>query len=118
MGEVAGDAIAQAITLLDGLVVIGGGIAGAHRQFLPAIVDEMNGTYEAPDGERFPRLAQRAFNLEDPAQLEAFLRGETKELNVPGSTRGVKFDGLQRTGVGVPAWGPAKPPPLARMLSP
>jgi len=101
MGEVAGDAIAQAITLLDGLVVIGGGIAGAHRQFLPAIVDEMNGTYQAPNGERFPRLAQRAFNLEDPPQLEAFLTGETKELTVPGSSRKVKFDGLQRTGVGI-----------------
>ncbi len=101
MGEVAGDAIAQAITLLDGLVVIGGGIAGAHRQFLPAIVDEMNGTYNAPDGEQFPRLGIRAFNLEDPAQLEAFLKGETKELTVPGSTRKVKFDGLQRTGVGI-----------------
>ena len=101
MGEVAGDAIAQAITLLDGLVVIGGGIAAAHRQFLPAIVDEMNGTYQAPSGEPFPRLAQRAFNLQDPRQLEAFLKGETKELTVPGSSRKVKFDGLQRTGVGI-----------------
>lgn len=101
MGEVAGDAIAQAITLLDGLVVIGGGIAGAHRQFLPAIVDEMNGTYAAPGGERFPRLGIRAFNLEDPRQLDDFLRGETRELVVPGGSRRVKFDGLQRTGVGI-----------------
>ena len=101
MGEVAGDAIAQAVTLLDGLVVIGGGIAGAHRQFLPAIVDEMNSSYIAPDGTRFPRLAQHVFNLEDPAQLAAFLKGETKELTVPGGTRKVRFDGLQRTGVGI-----------------
>ncbi len=101
MGEVAGDAIAQAITLLDGLVVIGGGIAGAHRRFLPAIVDEMNGAYLAPGGERFPRLGIRAFNLEDPAQLDVFLKGETRELTVPGTSRTVKFDALQRTGVGV-----------------
>jgi len=101
MGEVAGDAIAQAVTLLDGLVVIGGGIAGAHRQFLPAIVGEMNSSYIAPDGTRFPRLAQHAFNLEDPGQLAAFLKGETKELTVPGGTRKVRFDGLQRTGVGI-----------------
>jgi glucokinase len=101
MGEVAGDAIAQAVTLLDGLVAIGGGIAGAHRQFLPAIVDEMNGTYAAPNRERFPRLGIRAFNLEDPAQLDTFLKGETKELTVPGSSRKVRFDALQRTGVGI-----------------
>jgi glucokinase len=101
MGEIAGDAISEAITLIDGLVVIGGGIAGAHRQFLPAIVDEMNGTYAAPNGERFRRLIPRAFNLEDAAQLEEFLKGETKELKVPGSSRTVKFDALQRTGVGI-----------------
>jgi len=101
MGEVAGDAVAEAITLLDGLVVVGGGIAGAHRQFLPAMIDEMNGTFRAPDGECYPRLAQRAFNLEDPVQLAEFLKGETKELAVPGSKRTVKFDALQRTGVGI-----------------
>jgi len=101
MGEVAGDAIALALTLIDGLVVIGGGIAGAHRQFLPAIIDEMNSTYAAPNGERFRRLIPRAFNLEEPVQRELFLKGETKELPVPGSTRKVRFDGLQRVGVGI-----------------
>jgi glucokinase len=101
MGEVAGDAIALALTLIDGLVVIGGGIAGAHRQFLPAIIDEMNSTYAAPNGERFRRLIPRAFNLEEPAQRELFLKGEPKELPVPGSVRTVKFDGLQRVGVGI-----------------
>ena len=39
--------------------------------------------------------------MEDPGQLEAFLKGETKELTVPGNSRKVKFDGLQRTGVGI-----------------
>jgi len=101
MGEIAGDAIAGAITLIDGLVVIGGGIAGAHRQFLPHIIDEMNSTYAAPNGERFRRLIPWAFNLEEPAQLELFLSGETKELPVPRSSRKVKFDGLQRVGVGI-----------------
>ncbi len=101
MGEVAGDAISQAVTLLDSLVVVGGGLAGAHSEFLPAIVGEMNSSYTAPNGETFRRLIPRAFNLEDPAQLEIFLKGETKELRVPGSTRTVRFDGMQRTGVGI-----------------
>ena len=50
--------MAQALTLLDGLVVIGGGISGAPL-FLPALVDEMNSTYTAPDGERFPPPRRR-----------------------------------------------------------
>lgn len=101
MGEIAGDAISNAITLLDGIVVIGGGIAGAHRQFLPSIVDEMNSTYLAPNGERFRRLIPKAYNLEDSAQLEEFLRGEPRTLPIPGSNRTIQFDGLQRTGVGI-----------------
>jgi glucokinase len=101
MGEIAGEAIAQAITLLDGLVVIGGGIAGAHRQFLPAIVAEMNAMYTAPNGESFRRLIPRAFNLEDPVELEEFLKGATKELPVPGRSRTIRFDGMQRVGVGI-----------------
>lgn len=101
MGEIAGDAIANASTLLDALVVIGGGVSGAYSQFLPAIVNEMNSTYLAPNGERFRRLIPRAFNLEDPAQLDQFLRGETTELTVPYSNRTLKFDGMQRTGVGI-----------------
>jgi glucokinase len=101
LGEVAGDAAAEAVTLIDGLVVIGGGIAGAHRWFLPSLVAEMNGTYIAPGGEHFRRLIPQAFNLEDPAEREVFLRGQTKELQVPGSSRTVTFDGLQRVGVGI-----------------
>jgi glucokinase len=101
MGEIAGNAIAIASTMIDGLVVIGGGISAAHSLSLPAIVDEMNSNFLAPDGERFRRLIPRAFNLEDPSQLEEFLNGETKELTVPGSNRLVRFDGLQRIGVGI-----------------
>jgi len=101
LGELAGDSIAQAVTLLDGLVVIGGGIAGAHRQFLPALVGEMNSLYRAPNGERFRRLVPQAFNLEDPGQLDLFLKGAAKEVKTPRSGRIVRFDPLQRVGVGV-----------------
>src|ERR1019366_7627218 len=77
LGEVAGDAMAQALTLVDGLAVIGGGISGAAPLFLPALVNELNSPYISPKGETFRRLTAVAFNLEDPAQLATFLKGET-----------------------------------------
>jgi glucokinase len=101
LGEVAGDAIAQALTLVDGLAVIGGGIAGAHPLFLPALVDALNDVYIKPDGVRLRRLIARAFNIEDPAQRDVFLKGETREILVPGSDRKVKYDPLQRIAVGL-----------------
>jgi glucokinase len=101
LGEVVGDAMAQAMTLIDGLAVIGGGVSGSWPLFLPALVREMNGTYVGPGGNRFRRLTQAVFNLEDPAEREQFARGQPCEIAVPGSGRSVSYDPLRRTGVGI-----------------
>jgi glucokinase len=100
MGEAAGDALASAITLVDGLVVIGGGLTGAASLFLPAIVAEMNAIYETPSGS-FSRMEVRAFDLEDPADRTAFLKGQACEVAVPASGRKVAYDPLKRIGVGL-----------------
>lgn len=101
MGEVAGDAIAEAVTLLDAPVVIGGGIAAAYPQFLPALVDAMNGGYTAPDGKQYSRLIPRVFNLEDPESRRQFIAGDTRVLHVPGAVRTIQFDAMKRIGVGI-----------------
>lgn len=99
-GEVAGDVLAQALTLIDGLAVIGGGIAGAYPLFLPHLVRAMNGPYE---GYATPlrRLAPLAFNIEEVSEREAFLRGEVRTVQVPGSTRQISYDPMRRTAVGI-----------------
>jgi glucokinase len=51
--------------------------------------------------EAFRRLASAAVNLEDPAQLDVFLKGETRTIQVPGSARSLAYDPLQRVGVGM-----------------
>ncbi|MGL5019141.1 MAG: ROK family protein [Luteolibacter sp.] len=101
LGETAGDALGSALTLIDGLAVIGGGVSRAWPHFLPAAVAELNGTYTGPDGNQFRRLASAAFNLEDPAQLRDFLKGEQRTITVPGSDRTLAYDPLQRVGVGM-----------------
>ena len=101
LGEAVGDALGQALTLVDGLAVIGGGISASWPLFLPALVDELNSTYTAPNGTRFRRLVQVAFNLEDEAQRARFLKGESREITVPGSTRKLNYDPLSRLAVGI-----------------
>ncbi len=101
LGEVAGDALGNALTLVDGLAVIGGGIANAWPLFLPALVDALNAPYAVPGGAPFRRLPSAAFNLEDPAQLERFVAGDTRTITIPGSARTVAYDPLQRVGVGI-----------------
>jgi len=100
LGEVAGDAIAQALTLIDGLVVIGGGLAGAAPLFLPALLDAVNGVF-ARDGRPLRRFVFHAFDFDGPDQREAFLRGEPRALRVPRSARTIRYDALPRTAVGI-----------------
>ena len=108
LGEIAGDAIANALTLVDGLVVLGGGLAGAAALFLPALMDELGSSLEGAAGRRVPRLELRAFNLEDPREREAFLRGEPRTIEVPHSRRAVSYDPLKRIGVGLSRLGTSR----------
>jgi glucokinase len=103
LGELAGDAIANAITLIDGLVVIGGGLSGASSLFMPAIIGELNGNIG-----KVPRLEVKAFNLDDKDQLQSFLAGREKEIAVPGSKKAIKYDPLQRIGVATSRLGTEK----------
>jgi glucokinase len=101
LGEVVGDAMANALTLIDGLAVIGGGISAAWPLFLPAVVLELNSFYTDPAGKQFRRLASTAFNLEDAVQREKFLAVETRQVTIPGGRKKIAYDPLQRTGVGI-----------------
>ncbi len=101
MAKVAGDAISNAITLIDGLVVIGGGLAGASDIFLPYIIDEMNSNYTSPEGEQFRRLVASVYNLEDQNQLNRFLKGSGKEIPIYNTNKKIKYDPELRIGVGI-----------------
>lgn len=108
MAEAVGDAISNAITLIDGIVVIGGGLAGASSIFMPYLVEEMNGMYTSPGGSKFHRLAAKVYNLENVAERENFVRGLTKEIAVYDTDRKVKYDPEMRIGVGISKIGTSK----------
>jgi glucokinase len=101
MGEVVGDALATALALVDGLVVVGGGLSNAHRLFLPAVVRELNGTYAPSEGAGRRRLETEVFNLEDAGELARFVSGNACQVTVPLSGATVRYDRLSRLGVGV-----------------
>ena len=101
LGEVAADAIAQAVSLVDGLVVIGGGLAAAAKYFMPSLIAEMNGTIGSLKGDKFPRLPMKAYNLDDPAQFQQFIAPSTKRVKIPGSDKEVDYIVERRVGVAI-----------------
>lgn len=107
-GEALGDAIANAITLIDGLVVIGGGISASHDLFMPALMQELNAQYQPREGTRMPRTVLRAFNLEDQTDRRSLLAHKTRDIAVPQSTSTVTYDPMKRTGVGISKLGTSR----------
>lgn len=97
-GEVAGDAIAMADTIVDGLVVIGGGVAHSSDFIFPALVDEMNSKLLCR-GTEVGHMQMRAYNLEDPVQKAEFLKGGAVKVTIPGTDEKVDYDPVKRIGV-------------------
>jgi glucokinase len=93
---------------IDGLVVIGGGLARGHHLFMDRLVGEMNAPYETPFGGCVPRLESQALNLDDPEELATFLRSDLRELRVPLSSRAILHDATKAVGVGVTRLGTAR----------
>jgi predicted NBD/HSP70 family sugar kinase len=99
LGEVAGDAIATAATLIDGLVVIGGGLAGARKFFMPTLLREMRGRMQTLSGETLRRMQMKVYDLDNEEEFAAFAQGDSRELTVYGSEKTVVYDPQKRIGV-------------------
>lgn len=100
-GIVLGEALANIITLFDGIVVLGGGVSEAYDLFAPAMFEQLESKFRLHNGESLERLVPRVFNLEDPIGMKRLLDGNQIELAIPGTHKTISYDPYLRTGVGV-----------------
>lgn len=108
LGEMAGDAIAYAITLIDGIVVLGGGLSGASKYILPSLIQELNSSISMMDGTTFPRLQMKAFNLHDEQEFACFAKGNAVRISIPGTDQMMNYDPMKRIGVAISTLGASK----------
>lgn len=71
LGEVAADVIATALTLVDGIVVIGGRLTGAREYILPALMRELNGTLRLGEDSRVNRTQMKFITWRKKRSLPA-----------------------------------------------
>ncbi len=92
-GSSLGDTIANLLTLIDGIVVIGGGLSGARDLFMPAVLKEIREhSFKQKSGELLPRLVQKVYDFNNESDKEQFLSNKDKELTVPGTTWKLKYN--------------------------
>lgn len=101
MGAALGDCIANTVTLIDGLVVIGGGLSNAYNLFAPAMIQSLQKRISNFDHSKtIARLELSTFDLENAEDQKMFLKGDMREIALPDSTEKVTLDVLKRTGIG------------------
>ena len=108
LGEVAGDAMATAVTLIDGVIVIGGGITAAKKYIMPALLKELRSQMQSISGERFDRVQMKVYDLDSDEEFEQFARGASRELKVYGTNKSITYDPQKRIGVMISTIGASK----------
>jgi predicted NBD/HSP70 family sugar kinase len=101
LGEVAGNVIAICASLLDGIIVIGGGLTKAEKYFMPALLREMRSQFSTISGEQVARVQSVVYNLQNEEEFFQFAQGDRKTINVFGSRKEVIYDPQKRVGIAI-----------------
>ncbi len=92
LGRFVGDSIANMVTLFDGIVVIGGGIAGAKDLIVAGINEELNKKFLKQNGQQNDRLVHKMYCLNNADEIEEFVKYKAIKIKVPNSTKEVLYD--------------------------
>lgn len=107
-GRTAGDAMAVAAQLVDGIIVIGGGITAAHKYFMPSLLDELRSEFSTLGGDTVRRVQMQVFDLDNPEEFAVFAKGNTRKIKVRGTDMEVEYDDMKRIGVCISALGASR----------
>ncbi len=91
-GRGIGDAMANLITLMDSIVVLGCGITGAKELYMPALIQELTHRFENRRGDGLHRTIQQVYNYNLETERNEFLKIESKKITIPGSEKTLDFN--------------------------
>lgn len=99
MGETAGHAMAVAASLIDGIIVIGGGITAARHLMIDGIMRALGSTVSTFGGDTVRCVQPDVFYLDDPTDFSRFSAGDSRTILIPGTDIPVVYDPMKRLGV-------------------
>ena len=107
-GEALGDALGNLLTVVDGLAVIGGGLAGAKDLIIPSMMKELGSSFTNFMDQKYDRIVQKVYNLDNDQELNSFLKGNSKTIKIPMTNKTITYDSMARLGVGFSKIGTSK----------
>lgn len=99
LGAAAGDALATATSIADGIIVIGGGLTGAAKYIMPALIGAMNEETGMLDGTRFKRLQSETIYIDGKEALKKFTSSVSGTIKIFGHGCHVAYEREKRTAV-------------------
>jgi predicted NBD/HSP70 family sugar kinase len=100
--------VAQAVTLTDGLIVIGGGITAARKYIMPSLLASLRSKIGTLSGDQLDRVQMKVYDLDNEEEFAEFARGEQRRLKIFGSDIEVIYDPQKRIGVAISKMGASK----------
>ncbi len=97
LGEVAGDAIAHASNLIDGIVVIGGQLSIAHKYIIDSIVNEMSCKTSTFEGHCLTRMTVKVVDLVN--NFDELLKEQPCRIKIPMSQDYIEYNAQKLSGV-------------------
>jgi glucokinase len=96
------------LNIVDGIVVIGGGLTGNAKWILPGIMEEFARLAGTFSGNLLPTLQSEVYNFEDPEQRAAFLEDKDVYVDVPHTDKKVLYQAQRKVAVLVSELGASK----------
>jgi len=97
-GKALGYVLSDVITLIDGLVVVGGGITAAWELFAPALFKTIQTKHQNLNDGFSKRTTVKVFNLENDLEKQTFLKGSVRNFKI-SENNSVTYDVMPRTAI-------------------
>jgi glucokinase len=108
LGQVTAAALVNVLNIVDGIVVIGGGLSHNSKWILSGMMEEFNRPVGTFSGNLLPTLQSEVYNFEDPEQRTAFLEDKDVFVDVPHTDKKVLYQAQRKVAVLVSELGASK----------
>ena len=108
LGQVTAAALVNVLNIVDGIVVIGGGLSHNSKWILPGMMEEFARPAGTFTGNLLPTLQSEVYNFEDEEQRAAFLEDKDVFVDVPHTDKKALYCAQRKVAVTISELGASK----------